>query len=93
MLNDITYTEAEIHITASHLIELLSRQFLGNSPKINYTLLSNPASVLLKFFMNWTSNAAKVLLNANNQHYTESHFTFSSFVSMSMPRPIYFVPM
>ena len=32
------YTEAEIQSTILHLIELLSRQFLGNSPKIKNQL-------------------------------------------------------
>ena len=33
MLNDTAYTEAVIQSTALHLIELLHRRFLGNSPK------------------------------------------------------------
>ena len=38
MLNGVTYTDAEIESTALHLLELLSRQFLGNSPKITNQL-------------------------------------------------------
>ena len=34
MWNGKTYTEAEIQNTEPGLIELLSRQFFGNSPKI-----------------------------------------------------------
>ena len=34
MLNGVTYTDAKIQNTALHLFELLSRQFLENSPKI-----------------------------------------------------------
>ena len=40
MLNDVTYTKAEIQSTALHLIELLRRQFLANSPKITNQLSS-----------------------------------------------------
>ena len=38
MLNGVTYTDAEIQSTTLHLLELLSKQFLGNSPKITNQL-------------------------------------------------------
>ena len=47
MLNGVTYTEAEIQSTAMHLIELLRRQYLGNSPKTRsqLTILQKPMSM------------------------------------------------
>ena len=45
------------------------------------TLFFNSASVLLKFFINAASGVAYVLLTAHNHHHTETHFTFSIFVS------------
>ena len=40
MLNGITYRKVEIPSIALHLIELLSRQFFENSPKITNQLFS-----------------------------------------------------
>ena len=41
MLNGVMYTEAEIQSTVLHLIQLLSRQFHENSPKITNKLFVN----------------------------------------------------
>ena len=46
MLNGVTYTEVELQSTAPHLIELFSRQFLRNSPKITNQLF-------FKSFFRW----------------------------------------
>ena len=46
MLNGVTYTEVEIQSTAPHFIELFSRQFFRNSPKITNQLV-------FKSFFGW----------------------------------------
>ena len=60
---------------------------------LDYTLFFNSASVLLNFFMNWASNVASVLLNANKHHHSETLFLFTIFVFISRPRYIYVVSM
>ena len=49
----------------------------------------NSVSVLSKVFMNWASNVAKVLLNTNKHHHTQTFLILSIFVFMFIPMSIF----
>ena len=50
---------------------------------------SSQTNCCLTFFMNSTSDVAKVLLIAHKHHHTDIHFIFSIFVTMFWSSPVY----
>ena len=50
---------------------------------------SSQPNCCLTFFMNSTSDVAKVLLIAHKHHHTDIHFIFSIFVTMFWSSPVY----